>query len=405
MRDTFGNAISLTLFGESHGPAIGAVLHGVAAGVPVDEAFMAAQMDLRRAKGALSTKRTEADAVRLLSGVQNGRATGTAITLEILNTNTKSADYATTQALLRPGHADYTAQKKYGGFQDARGGGHFSGRLTAPLVAAGSIFTALLRQKGVVIGTHLSCCAGVADASFAPCPCGDNRALQEQLLALNAREFAVLDADAGEAMAQAIAAAAQDGDSVGGVLETAIVGLPAGLGEPFFTSVESELSSLLFSMPAVKGIEFGAGFAFAALRGSAANDALRMAQGEGSAQDAARSAYSGAAPLSAAQGECAPRAVTVTNNNGGINGGITNGMPVIFRTVIKPTPSIYQPQDTVDWAQKRDAVLQIHGRHDPCIAHRARVVQDSLAALALADLCTMAYGVQWQQEDFAWNTV
>ncbi|MEG2930457.1 MAG: chorismate synthase [Ruthenibacterium sp.] len=395
MRDTFGNAISLTLFGESHGPAIGAVLHGVAAGVPVDEAFMAAQMDLRRAKGALSTKRTEADAVRLLSGVQNGRATGTAITLEILNTNTKSADYATAQALLRPGHADYTAQKKYGGFQDARGGGHFSGRLTAPLVAAGSIFTALLRQKGVVIGTHLSCCAGVADASFAPCPCGDDRALLGQLSALNAREFAVLDAGAGNAMAQAIAAAAQDGDSVGGVLETAIVGLPAGLGEPFFTSVESELSSLLFSMPAVKGIEFGAGFAFAALRGSAANDALRMA----------RSACSGAALSSAAQGECAPRAVTVTNNNGGVNGGLTNGMPVIFRTVIKPTPSIYQPQDTVDWAEKRDAVLQIHGRHDPCIAHRARVVQDSLAALAIADLCTMAYGTQWQQEDFAWNTV
>lgn len=377
MRDTFGNAISLTLFGESHGPAIGAVLHGVAAGVPVDEAFMAAQMDKRRAKGTISTARSEADAVQLLSGVKNGVATGSAIALQILNTNTKSGDYAKTQTLLRPGHADFTAHAKYHGFQDARGGGHFSGRLTAPLVAAGSIFTQLLRARGVVIGTHLARCAGVADASLA----ADGAALRAQLTALNEAEFAVLDSAAGAAMTAAIEAAAAEGDSVGGVLETAVTGLPAGLGEPFFTSVESVLAQLLFSMPAVKGVEFGAGFALADWRGSTANDAFCIA------------------PPPAA-----PRVVTATNHNGGINGGITNGMPLVLRTVVKPTPSIYQPQNTVDFATKQNAVLQIHGRHDPCILHRARVVQDSLVALALADLLTMAYGTAWQQEGFAWNT-
>lgn len=375
MRDTFGNAISLTLFGESHGAAIGAVLHGVAAGVPVDEAFLAAQMDKRRAKGAVSTARTEADAVHILSGVKNGFSTGTAIALEILNTNTKSGDYAKTQELLRPGHADFTAHAKYHGFQDARGGGHFSGRLTAPIVAAGSIFTLLLRARGVVIGTHLARCAGVADLPLAQ----DEAALRAQLTALNEADFAVLDSAAAAAMTAAIEAAAAEGDSVGGMLETAVTGLPAGLGEPFFTSVESVLSQLLFSMPAVKGVEFGAGFALADLRGSEANDAFCMAQK-------------------------ASRIVTVTNRNGGINGGITNGMPVVLRTVVKPTPSIYKAQNTVDFSAKQNAVLQIHGRHDPCILHRARVVQDSLVALALADLLTMAYGTAWQQEGFAWTT-
>ena len=379
MRDSFGNALSLTLFGESHGAAIGAVIHGVAPGVPVDTAFMAAQMDKRRAKGAISTARREADAVRILSGVQRGFATGTAITLMIENTSTQSEDYAKTQTLLRPGHADFTAQAKYHGFQDARGGGHFSGRLTAPLVAAGSIFTQLLRQKGVTIATHLAQCGGVADAAFSTEP----SVLQAQLSALNACDFAVLDADAGAAMTAAIEAAAAEGDSVGGVLETVILGLPAGLGEPFFTSVESELAALLFSMPAVKGVEFGAGFALAALRGSEANDAFCMAAGTGA--NAAR------------------HIATTTNRNGGINGGITNGMPIVLRTAVKPTPSIYKPQNTVDFAAQENAVLQIHGRHDPCIVHRARVVQDSLVAFGIADLCTMAFGTTWQ-EGAAWTT-
>lgn len=382
MRDTIGTAAALTLFGESHGPAVGCVLQGVAPGVRVDEDFIAAQMEKRRAKGRISTARTEADRVRILSGVKDGLATGTAITLVIENTNTRSGDYAKTQDLLRPGHADYTAHAKYHGFQDARGGGHFSGRLTAPLVAGGAIFVQLLRRKGVRIGTHLLQCAGVDDAPL--CPCGalwDDAAaaaLAVRLDALAAAPFPAADEKAGQRMVQAIEAAAAAGDSVGGVLETVVTGLPAGLGEPFFGSVESVLAALLFSMPAVKGVEFGGGFALAALRGSEANDPLYMAPG----------------------GRVAAR----TNRNGGVNGGITNGMPVVFRTVVKPTPSIYKPQHTVDFSTKQDAVLQIEGRHDPCIAHRACVVQDSLAALGIADLLGVAFGLTWQ-EGTAWNTV
>lgn len=371
MRDTFGNAVTLTLYGESHGAAIGAVLCGVAAGVRVDETFLAAQMDKRRAKGRISTARTEGDAVRILSGVKDGFATGTAIALQIENTNTKSGDYAKTQDLLRPGHADYTAHAKYHGFQDARGGGHFSGRLTAPLVAAGSIFTHLFAEKGVQIATHLARCAGVEDAPFAQ----DETTLRAQQARLNEMDFAVLDEAAGARMQAEIESAAAEGDSVGGVLETVITGLPAGFGEPFFTSVESVLAQLLLSMPAVKGIEFGAGFAFADLRGSTANDAFYMEH------DVVR---------------------TKTNSNGGINGGITNGMPIVVRTVVKPTPSIYKAQDTVDFSAKENAVLQIAGRHDPCILHRARVVQDSLVALGLADVCSMAQGTRWQ-EGATWN--
>lgn len=372
MRDSFGNAITLTLFGESHGAAVGAVINGIAPGVAIDTDFMAQQMDKRRAKGKISTARKEADAVQIVSGAQGGFATGTALTLLIANENTKSGDYTKTADLLRPGHADFTAHAKYHGFQDARGGGHFSGRLTAPLVAAGSIFTRLLAKKGVAIATHLAQCANVFDDAFS----NDEIILKKQLAALNDADFAVLNAEKGAEMTAAIEKAAAEGDSVGGVLETVILGLPAGLGEPFFTSVESELAALLFSMPAVKGVEFGDGFGFAALRGSEANDAFVLKNN---------------------------KICTATNRNGGINGGITNGMPVVLRTVIKPTPSIYKPQSTVDFAAKQPATLQITGRHDPCIVHRARVVQDSLVAFGLADLCSMAFGTRWQEET-AWNT-
>lgn len=341
MSDTYGKSVTLTIFGESHGPAVGATVTGLAPGVPVDMEFMRGQMEKRRAKGKISTSRTEADAVRVLSGVYRGAATGTALTLVIENTNTRSGDYTKTEELLRPGHADYTAHMKYGGHQDARGGGHFSGRLTAPVVAAGSIFTKLLQTKGVAIATHLAQCAGIDDAPFS----GDPARLKEQLDALNAADFAVLDPLRARAMTQAIEAAAAEGDSVGGILETVVLGLPAGLGEPFFGSVESTLAALLFSIPAVKGVEFGLGFGFAGLTGSRANDSFRM------------------------QGT---RVVTATNHNGGVNGGISNGMPLVLRTVVKPTPSIYKVQQTVDFAAKRNATLQISGRHDPCILHRAR---------------------------------
>ena len=345
MKNTFGSDLSLTIFGESHGRAVGAVLDGMAAGVPVDESFLAACMDKRRARGdGLSTPRVEADNVQLLSGVVNGHTTGTTIALMIENQNTRSGDYAKTADLLRPGHADYTAYAKYHGFQDARGGGHFSGRITAALVASGAIVLGALNRAGIDITTHIARCAGISDTPFA---LDDAAALAAQVSVLESRDegFALLDASVEEPMKTAIRAAGSEGDSVGGILETAILGLPAGVGEPYFDSVESLISHMAFSVPAVKGIEFGTGFGFAGLRGSEANDAFRMT----------------------AEGAV----VTATNHNAGINGGITNGMPVVFRTAVKPTPSIYKEQETVDYIAKQDAPLSIQGRHDPCIVPRA----------------------------------
>ena len=311
MKNTFGSDLALTLFGESHGAAIGAVLDGMAAGVPVDEQLLTACMDKRRARGdGLSTARVEADTVRFLSGVVNGRTTGTSIALMIENQNTCSGDYAKTADLLRPGHADYTAYAKYHGFQDARGGGHFSGRLTAALVAGGSLVLGALHRAGIEIVTHIGQCAGIADTPFA-LNAPDQLAAQAEALLNKAEGFALLDGTVEEPMKAAIRAAGAEGDSVGGVLETAVLGLPAGVGEPYFDSVESELAHLAFSIPAVKGIEFGSGFGFAGMRGSEANDAFRM------------------------QGD---RVVTATNHNAGLNGGISNGMPVVFRTAVKPTP-------------------------------------------------------------------
>ena len=370
MKNTFGSALALTIFGESHGAAIGAVLDGMAAGVPVDEAFLAACMDKRRARGdGLSTARVEADQVRFLSGVVHGHTTGTSIALMIENQNTRSGDYAKTADLLRPGHADYTAYAKYHGYQDARGGGHFSGRITAALVAGGAIVLGALDRAGINISTHIARCAGISDTPFA---LDDPAALAAQAEALVNRSegFALLDGSVEEPMKDAIRAAGAEGDSVGGILETAILGLPAGLGEPYFDSVESVLSHAAFSIPAVKGIEFGTGFGFADLRGSASNDAFRMD---------------------------ADRIVTATNHNAGLNGGISNGMPVVFRTVVKPTPSIYKQQNTVDYIAKKDATLSIQGRHDPCIVPRAAIVQTCSAALALGDLMTARYGTAWME--------
>ena len=371
MKNTFGSDLALTLFGESHGAAIGAVLDGMAAGVPVDEQLLTACMDKRRARGdGLSTARVETDTVRFLSGVVNGRTTGTSIALMIENQNTRSGDYAKTADLLRPGHADYTAYAKYHGFQDARGGGHFSGRLTAALVAGGSLVLGALHRAGIEIVTHIGQCAGIADTPFAlndP----DQLAAQAEALLNKAEGFALLDGTVEEPMKAAIRAAGAEGDSVGGVLETAVLGLPAGVGEPYFDSVESELAHLAFSIPAVKGIEFGSGFGFAGMRGSEANDAFRM------------------------QGD---RVVTATNHNAGLNGGISNGMPVVFRTAVKPTPSIYKPQETVDYLAKKDAELSIQGRHDPCIVPRAAIVQTCAAALAVGDLLTAKYGMAWMED-------
>ena len=363
MKNTFGNSISLTLFGESHGEAIGAVLDGLAPGIEVDLGFIRAQLHKRRPAGKISTARREADEFRIVSGVFEGKTTGTPLTIVIPNTAQHSKDYSATRSLARPGHADYTAYAKYHGYEDYRGGGHFSGRVTAALVAAGAILISALKKKGIVIGSHILSCAGVSDAAFADIADDINR--------LNDMDFAVLDSEKGEAMRAAIEAAAADGDSVGGVLETAVLGLPAGVGEPWFDTVEGVLSHALFSVPAIKGVQFGDAFDMVNGRGSEYNDSYYIFDKE---------------------------IKTATNHNGGVNGGITNGMPVVFRCAVKPTPSIFKAQDTVDFMKGEDAVLELKGRHDPAIIHRARVVVDSVTALAVADLLAVRFGTDWLGE-------
>ena len=362
MKNTFGTSVSLTIFGESHGTAIGAVLDGMAPGIPIDEDFLAKRMALRRAAAepSLSTARREADKVRIVSGVYRGVTTGTPITFLIENADTRSADYGKMGGALRPGHADFTASVKYHGHEDARGGGHFSGRITAPLCAAGALALTALSRLGIKIGTHIAACGGISDRPFAE--------LCEDIDTLNAASFAVLDAKKGEEMKTCIRAARERGDSVGGVLETAVMGMPAGVGEPFFDTVESVISHILFAIPAVKGVEFGDGFALTAMNGSTANDAYYAENGA---------------------------VYTRTNHAGGILGGITNGMPLIIRTAIKPTPSIYLPQETVSLPSLDACTLQIEGRHDPAIVHRARAVADSAVALALCDLLAMRYGTDY----------
>ena len=359
MKNTFGNSVTVTLFGESHGPEIGAVLDGLPSGIPVNEAFIAERLRLRRPAGAISTGRQEADPFRIVSGVFQGKTTGTPLAILIPNGDVRSRDYAFGPA--RPGHADYTAHVRYGGCEDYRGGGHFSGRITAALTAAGAILLDALAGKGILIGTHVLRCAGVDDAAFSGNPEAD-------LEKLNASVFAVLDEQRGEAMREAITRAAEEGDSVGGVLETLVLGMPAGIGEPWFDSVESELAHALFSIPAVKGIEFGSGFAIADMRGSEANDPLILRDG---------------------------RVKTATNHNGGINGGITNGMPLIFRCAVKPTPSIRKEQRTVDLAEHKETAISVAGRHDPAIVHRARAVADSVTAIVIADMLAQRFGSEW----------
>ena len=360
MKNTFGNSVAVTLFGESHGEYIGAVLDGLAPGIPIDHDYIGAQLSLRRPAGKISTARREADDYRIVSGVFEGRTTGTPLTVLIPNTVQHSKDYAATRALARPGHADYTAYVKYHGFEDYRGGGHFSGRITAALVAAGAIVLSALKSKSIVIGTHIASCAGIADRAF-----GD---IAADLLMLNQKSFAVLDDEKGESMRAAIEAAAADGDSVGGILETAVTGVPAGVGEPWFDTLEGVLSHALFSIPAIKGVQFGDAFSMANGRGSAYNDPFYISDNE---------------------------IKTETNHNGGVNGGISNGMPILFSCAVKPTPSIFQPQKTVDMFEGTDAVLELKGRHDPAIIHRARVVVDSVTAIALADLLATRYGTDW----------
>ena len=348
--------MNYTVFGESHGPAIGVTITGVPAGLELDLAALEHEMGRRATgKNKLSTTRKEADQVEFLSGVFEGKTTGTPLTMVIRNTDQHSKDYSQLKILPRPSHGDYSGSMRYAGCSDYRGGGHFSGRLTAPLVAAGAIAKQLLAQRGVFVGAHIASVAGIRDAAL------DRTQDQRELLAVVARkEFPVIDDEQGAQMQAAILAARAELDSVGGTIECMVCGLKAGAGAPDLDeNVEGIFARHLFAVPAVKGIEFGAGFALTGMRGSQANDPFYM------------------------EGE---QVRTRTNNAGGVNGGITNGMPVVFTVAMRPTPSISKEQDTVDLSTGQDAKLVIHGRHDPCIVHRAVPVIEAAAALATCQL-------------------
>ena len=355
MRSTWGNNLQLTIFGESHGPAIGVVVDGLPIGLSVDEEAVARDM-ARRAPGQdpTATARREADRVRIVSGLYRGHTTGAPLCGLIENTNVRSGDYEAMQRLMRPGHADYAGYVKYRGMNDPRGGGHFSGRLTAPLVFVGALCRQALAARGIEVGAHIASIAGVEDAPMDPVGVD-----AQTLRALRDARFALLDPAREAAMRARVEEARLAGDSVGGSIEVAAVGVPAGLGAPFFDSLESTLAHLLFSIPAVKGVAFGDGFGLCAMRGSGANDAMRVQDG---------------------------RVTCETNHNGGVTGGITNGMPVVCRVAVKPTPSIARPQRTVDVSCMADAQMEIRGRHDPCIVPRAVPVVESAMLLALMDL-------------------
>ncbi len=355
MSSTWGNALRLSLFGESHGAAVGVVIDNLPPGLELDLAAIQLQME-RRAPGTdrWATPRKESDLPEILSGFYQGRTTGTPLCVLIRNQNTRSADYGELGHLPRPSHGDYPGFLRYQGFQDPRGGGHFSGRLTAPLVFAGAVCRQILEQRHIAIGAHIYAIGGIADTPLDPVSLSP-----QQIDALSWERFGVLSAEAREKMQQAIEDARCEQDSLGGVIECAVTGLPAGWGSPHFGGVENRLAALLYGIPAVKGVEFGAGFAFASMRGSEANDVYEMEAGN---------------------------VRTKTNHNGGILGGITTGMPLIFRVAIKPTPSIARPQQTVDLATRQNAQLTIQGRHDPCIVPRAVPVVESVAAIALLDL-------------------
>ncbi len=350
MSSTYGEYLKLSIFGQSHGSAIGMTLDGIPAGLPVDLEALQAFLR-RRAPGHqdYATTRKEADRPEFLSGLQDGHTCGTPIAAVIANTNTRSSDYDDLKDCPRPGHADYTAQVKYSGYQDAAGGGHFSGRLTAPLCIAGGLCLQWLEAQGIQIKAHIQRIAGVADDAFSPTAPEFSRV---------GAIFPVLNGEKGEQMQEKIAEAKTNGDSVGGVIECAVTGLPAGIGEPMFGGMENKLSQILFGIPAVKGVEFGNGFASSELFGSQNNDPFIIEDGQ---------------------------IRTETNHCGGILGGITNGMPLLLRVAVKPTPSIAKTQRTVSLSKLTETELQIHGRHDPCIVPRAVPVVEAAVALAIYD--------------------
>ena len=343
------------MFGESHGAGVGVVLDGLCAGLDVNDESIKTALALRAPSMSTDTARHERDAYQILSGVFNGKTTGSPLCLFVPNENTDSKAYE--YGVARPSHADYTAFCKYGGFEDYRGGGHFSGRVTAGIVAVGAILKDALKRLGVTIGTHILECANVRDNEF--------NDIKNEVLTLDCVKFPVLNEEKGKQMIAKIEDAKANLDSVGGITQTAIVGIPSGVGEPMFDSVEGMLSHAMFAIGGVKGIEFGKGFEMSGMLGSEANDAFAIKDG---------------------------KIVTSTNNNGGINGGITNGMPVVFNLAIKPTPSIAKKQSTVDFEKGKETQIEIVGRHDPAIVRRICPVVNSVSALVMCDLLAQRFG-------------
>ena len=358
MSSSYGENLRIHIFGESHGPAVGVTVEGIPAGEAVDLEELQRFLD-RRAPGrnAWSTPRKEADIPEFLSGLREGKTCGTPLTAILKSANTRSGDYDALRDVPRPGHADYTAWVKYGESRDSRGGGHFSGRLTAPLCVVGGICLQLLAREGITVLSRIAAIGGVQD---------------EGALAASTAEkdFPTVSDAAGEAMRSAIAAARAEGDSLGGVIECAVLGLPAGLGDPMFDGMENRIAAAVFGIPAVKGIEFGAGFAAAELRGSENNDVFSVENG---------------------------RIITSSNHCGGILGGITDGMPLTFRAAVKPTPSIARPQQSVNLTTGEIVPLTVTGRHDPCIVPRAVPCVEAAAAIAVYDALLA------RRKEQAWN--
>ena len=354
MSSEFGKLLRVSVFGQSHGKAIGVTMDGLPAGEAIDLDELNAFLDRRKpGKGPLSTTRKETDIPTFLSGLEDGVTCGFPLCAVLQNSDQHSKDYSELLDKPRPSHADYTAAIKWGGHADMRGGGHFSGRLTAPLCVAGGIAKQILARQGIHVGAHLASVGREEDAAFPLHP------TQELFSAVAAKPFPVLDDEAGTRMQAEILAAREALDSVGGIIECAAIGLPAGLGDPMFDGIENRLAAALFGIPAVKGVEFGLGFGSSRLRGSENNDSFRMENGQ---------------------------IQTESNRAGGILGGITSGMPITLRVAMKPTPSIGQAQKTVSLAAQENADLTIHGRHDPCIAHRAVPVVEAVTAIVLLDL-------------------
>jgi chorismate synthase len=358
---TFGKQIIINLFGESHGNGVGIVINNFPAGIKIDLDEIRRDLSLRRPSSKISTERVEMDEFKFLSGYYKGFTTGSPLSIFIENTNKRSKDY--NREILRPSHADYTAHVKYNGYEDYRGGGHFSGRVTAPLMILGTLCKQVLRSNGIYIGSHISSIKDINDIMFK-----DVDITNELLQTLVTSDFPLLDFSKKDSMINQIVNAKRDQDSVGGTIETSILGIKPGYGDPFFDSIESTLSHLLFSIPAIKGVSFGAGFGISKMFGSEANDSILYDNGT---------------------------IKTLTNNSGGIQGGISNGMPILVNCVVKPTASIGKLQKSIDINTLESADLELKGRHDPCIVQRAIHVVNAITNYAVLEIITRNEGYSW----------